>query len=808
MKKRYCSGLFFIWMLLMINYSGVSQVAPQAEPVYGGHLEEIDAIPLSTTQTRIFCSTLSPNSMFYQDVSGINGTSPTYSGWSVIPDIDENDNYGYIPCFAADEISGFVFASTMTGDFIAASTAVGSRYTIGSYPVEAVEAYQGRLFFERHWGLDEWLYICDLDATGNITSWDSCLIASSAGWNPQFRMEIHISPLDTHLYYFVPGTPPTIYKSSDSYLTLSHSSTFTALTNSSLAITGKEYISMGIAPDGRLYTGSYEGNSSGFTAQMSYSDVDGDPWTTVPIIEECGRGKISITNNSSGIYYVYFSRVFSDDMGSSWMMHGGADGSICVDPTSDQYAYVRTDWGSGCYNNNVGSVTEINNGLLAVQVNDFDIDITKNTAWVASKSGIWHVTNYGGTSPSWSSPIWPMDRTVPWGKVECSATADTLFCGNNSGDAFRYESANGSFTNPMSYDEIFRAIDDAAYPYWNWTYGTVISALAIDPYAPNERIVIGLNDEEDWGEPDSLGAVFVGDYTGGVWNFIQITGSPIPGTGIDVNDLVVVEESGNSVIYVGVEYNTTYASVGSIYRMEETAPGSWTVTKDLKNSAGTYLSATIKDLWVTDNDTILACGTDVAGSTVVSYKKAVGGSYWIVLPSNGLTPPNTGRAITYDDTSFDTYLAVDNSLYVLQNGATSWIPYYTYPVGTDIQFIYYDDLLVGTGTGLYLHTIPVGNEDPSPIIKKSTWVTVYPNPFSQQTSFEISTEGEGTISVQIFDLTGKLMNELHQFCPGPGNREITWDGTGVNHFQLSNGIYFYRVIFNGKVSSGKLVMQR
>jgi hypothetical protein len=807
MKNFLLTGSFLVGMFLMFVVSSPAQVAPQAEPVYGGHLEEIDAIPLSSTATRIFCSTMSPNSLFYQDVTGITGTSPTFSGWTAVPDLDEDDDYGFLSCFAVDDVSGFVFAGTMTGDFVACDISPGSRYTIGTFIVEAVEAYQGRLFFERNKGPEEWLYICDLDASGNIVAWDSTLIVSGVVWNTPYKLEIHISPFDNHVYFFVPGAPPIIYRSSDPYNTLSNSTTWTTLTTATLLATGKEYLSMGIAPDGRLFTGSYEGNSGGFTAQMAYTDTDGDPWTLVPITEDCGRGQISITNNTSGIYYVYFSRCMSDDMGSSWIQHGGADGAICVDPTGDQYAYVRTDWGSGCYNNNIGTVTEINTGLQAVQVNDFTMDITKNTAWVASKSGIWYVTGYGGTSPSWSNPIWPMDRTVPWGALACSETADTLFCGNNSGDAFRYESANGPYNDPMSYDEVFRASDDASYPYWNWTYGTYISALAIDRVTGPERIVIGLNDAEDWGEPDSLGAVFIGEYTGGAWVFDQIIGPPIPWTGLDVNDLVVVEENNNTTIYVGVDYNTTYGTVNGIYRMEETAPGTWSITSDLVNSGGTPISATIMDLWVTDNDTILACGTDVSGSTVVSYKKPIGGTYWIVVTPNGLPFPATGNAITYDETGLDTYIAVMNRLFVLQHGATSWIPYYDYPAGTNIQFIYYDDLLVGTGTGLYLHTAAVGMDEPLISQKTKSWIEVAPNPFSARTTFAWDAPDAGNITIILYDLTGREVGTFSRYTD-KGSGSFSWSGTDQYGKTLPGGIYFYRCRLNQQTATGKLIIHR
>lgn len=794
--------------LLLFSLPAVSQVAPEAEPVYGGHLEQIDAIAVTPTVTRVFCSTLSPNSLFYQEVAGVTGSAPTFSGWTAVPDLDENDNYGYLKCFSVDENSGFVYACTMTGQFLASGIAPGTRYLIGNYFVEAIEAYNGKLFYEMHRGSEEWFYFCNLDLSGNITSKDSCLIASSPGWAPSSRMEIRVSPYDGHIYYFVPGSPPFIYKSSEAYNMLTGSTTWTLLPVANLMATGKEYYSLGIAPDGRLFTGSYEGNSSSYTAHMAYSDADGDPWSLVPITEDCGRGQVSITPGTPGSYYVYYSRVVSSDLGLTWSMHGGADGAICADPTGMEYAYVRTDWGSGCYDHTSGAVTEINNGLLAVQVNDFAMDQTKNTAWVASKSGIWHVTNYGTPSPTWSNPIWPRGHTVPWTSVVCSTTADTLFCGNNNGDVFRYEGASGPPTDPMSYEEIFRASDDAPYPYWNYTYGTYVSALAIDPYSADERIVVGLYDAEDWGEPDSLGAVFIGEYTGGTWNFDQIIGPPIPWTGLDVNDLVVVQENGHTTIYVGVEYNTTYGVVNGIYRMEETAPGSWAISNDLFISPGIPISATIKDLYLTKNDTILACGTDVSGTTVVSYKKAVGGTYWTVLPSSGLTPPNTGRAITYDETGMDTYMAVDNNLYVLSHGATAWSLYYSYPMGTNIQFIYYDDLLVGTGTGLYLHTVHVGQEEQPLTTDEVGWISVSPNPFHHTATFSIQ-EGFGTeVSVQIYNQMGKQVKEIRAKSRSGEQTTFEWDGTSESGRPLPDGIYLYKAKLNGFRATGKLVLMK
>jgi len=798
-----------LWMqisLMALPNHAVLQTAPEAEPVYGGYLEWIDAISLDPTQTRVFTSTRSPNSMFYQDISGVNTLTPSFGGWNTIPDLDETDNFGFIRCFAVDENSGYAYVGTEGGQFLGTSITAGSRFTIGSFFVEAVEAKNGKLFYERRWGGDEYLWICNLNSSGQIIGHDSTRIAISPGWMTQFRIRILISPYDDHVYVFVPGTPPKIYKSSDTYTALSHTTTWSSVTVTDLAATGKEYLAMGIAPDGRIFVGSYEGNSSAYTAQVSYSDADGDPWTTVIVNHDCGRGNISITANSSAAYQVYFSRVISSDKGLTWNMHGGADGAVCADPENDQFAYVRTDWGSGFYNNSIPGVTETNDGLLAVQVNDFDMDETKNTAWVASKSGIWHVSNYSSLIPVWSNPLWPQGSTVPWTEVECSVTADTLFCGNNDADMFRYEGASGPYTDPSSYELVFRAIDIIS-PYYHWTYGTNVSAIGTDPYYSGERVFVGLYDAEDFYEPESFGAVFAGVKTGVTWTFSQITGGTLPNTGIDVNAMAVVTENGHTVVYVGVERNTTYATVNGIYRMEETAPGTWLITNDLFTGPGYPISATIADIKVTPDGFILACGTDASGTTVVSYKKAIGSTYWTVLPTSGLTPPNTGRAITYDEVNADTYMAVDNSIYKLASGASSWTNYWTYPVGTEIQFIYYDDLLVGTGTGLYVHGPTTGIDRQDRYSGNRLNVTAYPNPFAEQVKFTIEIEETGVVQLEIFDQIGRAVVMMENKHDHNGRVYFTWNAEQSGNGVIA-GVYFYRVKIGTAVRHGKVILAR
>lgn len=805
MKKFYhVISSAIIVLLIHISVQTNCQTAPQAEPVYGGHVEKIDAMALSSSSTRVFASVFSPNSLFYTTVLNVNSPTPTYTGWNVVPDLDASAGYGVISRFAVEENSGYVFASTETGDFLAASITPGSRYKIGHYPIEAIEAHDSRVFYEKTLGPEEWMFVLDIDASGNIVAKDSSLIDTYPGWTNDLPLEIHINPYNDHVYLFVPGYPPTIYKSSDPYNLISNSTTWSYISTSSIAILNRDYVAMGIDPGGRIYAGSYEGNSSGFVAQISYTDVDGDPWTTNAISEDCGRGSISVGSNTLGNSVVYFSRIVSNDDGTTWDYHGGADGSLIADPVNSDFAYVRTDWGIGMYNNLTANVTEINNGLQAVQVYDWSQNQTKDTAWVASKSGIWNVTGYGGSSPNWSNPIWPQFHTVPWTDVECGVYADPVYCGNNNGDVYFWTSSNGNPNNHMNYDMLFEAWNDATYPNYTWTYSTYVSGLAIDQNSPNDRVFVGLYDMEDWDETvESLGAVFVGENTGSGWVFNHVFGFPIPINGIDVNDLVCVEENGNTTVYAGVEHNTTYGTVTGIYRFEEIAPLTWDISEDLYT---TYpISATIMDIYVTPDDTIYACGTDASGSNVVVYRKAVGASNWDVMGISGLPPNGIAMAITTDVSTHDVYIAVDNEIYVATGGSDPWSFVWAYPLGTDINCIYYDDLLAGTSFGLFLHSTSVGFDESK---YNQNQLMIYPNPFSEHTNISFTVINESNVSFEIFDLNGNKVTLLSNNKVEAGNYTIIWEGVNDRGVRIPNGIYFYRATIGNNEYSGKLLLQR
>ncbi len=59
------------------------------------------------------------------------------------------------------------------------------------------------------------------------------------------------------------------------------------------------------------------------------------------------------------------------------------------------------------------------------------------------------------------------------------------------------------------------------------------------------------------------------------------------------------------------------------------------------------------------------------------------------------TTNKQGKATVHDGTN-TLYWAVDNEIYYLVDGTSSWVLGYSYPIGTEINCLFYDELLVGT----------------------------------------------------------------------------------------------------------------
>lgn len=70
----------------------------------------------------------------------------------------------------------------------------------------------------------------------------------------------------------------------------------------------------------------------------------------------------------------------------------------------------------------------------------------------------------------------------------------------------------------------------------------------------------------------------------------------------------------------------------------------------------------------------------------------------------------------------------------------------------------------------------------------------YPNPFNGETVIITSIpQGVATITLRIYDISGRLVHTLFDGSVTPGSRKILWDGKDRMGKNLASGIYFYEI---------------
>jgi len=84
----------------------------------------------------------------------------------------------------------------------------------------------------------------------------------------------------------------------------------------------------------------------------------------------------------------------------------------------------------------------------------------------------------------------------------------------------------------------------------------------------------------------------------------------------------------------------------------------------------------------------------------------------------------------------------------------------------------------------------------------------YPNPFNGSTSIRFNLQNEESVSLQIFDLTGKLITTLIDQRMEPGEYTVYWYGMDKNTYLQNSGIYFYRLkVRNAAVTKRMLLLK-
>jgi len=75
----------------------------------------------------------------------------------------------------------------------------------------------------------------------------------------------------------------------------------------------------------------------------------------------------------------------------------------------------------------------------------------------------------------------------------------------------------------------------------------------------------------------------------------------------------------------------------------------------------------------------------------------------------------------------------------------------------------------------------------------------FPNPFNPTTIIQFSLGARKRVSLRVYDILGREISVLYDDAAGPGTTQVVFDGRG-----LPSGVYFYRLVTEGRVETKKM----
>ena len=113
------------------------------------------------------------------------------------------------------------------------------------------------------------------------------------------------------------------------------------------------------------------------------------------------------------------------------------------------------------------------------------------------------------------------------------------------------------------------------------------------------------------------------------------------------------------------------------------------------------------------------------------------------------------------------------------------------------------DMIVGNGMK------PLGlSRIARPAPEEYSLSDAYPNPFNPTTTLSFSVPTEGVVSLNIYDMTGRLVSTLVDGNLEQGYHSIIWNGMDSNGHAVSSGMYIYSLKGEGVSITKKMVMMK
>mgnify|MGYP003827111481 CR=1 FL=1 len=82
----------------------------------------------------------------------------------------------------------------------------------------------------------------------------------------------------------------------------------------------------------------------------------------------------------------------------------------------------------------------------------------------------------------------------------------------------------------------------------------------------------------------------------------------------------------------------------------------------------------------------------------------------------------------------------------------------------------------------------------------------YPNPFNPETQISFYVPAPGVVAIQVFDISGQLIKELHSGWTEAGIHNLRWDGRDSRNISVAGGVYIYKLQMNETILAKKMII--
>jgi hypothetical protein len=296
------------------------------------------------------------------------------------------------------------------------------------------------------------------------------------------------------------------------------------------------------------------------------------------------------------------------------------------------------------------------------------------------------------------------------------------------------------------------------------------------------------------------------------------------GTNKNILSMAINPLNGN-VVYAGTSLDPA-TSMGPtfVYRTNDGGTTWFLASTGLPNTATD--NNPVRELSISRSDTATVLAALFFNSTTGgAWLTTNGGGSW-VSRSTGLpsVAGNLLRAcIIRPGSSTEFYVGIDNAttggVYRTTNAGVSWVvfnggsvltnyatrtfTFRTAPDSTLYTGVGSTSVANPPGMGIYEYTFtPLGVSDPNSGIPTDFILEQnYPNPFNPSTVIRYAIPSKSFVTMDVFDVSGRIIKTLISETKTAGNYEITFNGQG-----LSSGVYFYKISAGSFTETKKMIL--